>query len=45
MNANNKRTLLRRTKIICTIGPATNSARTIKLLVESGMDACRLNLS
>jgi len=45
MNANNKRTPLRRTKIICTIGPATISANTIKLLIEAGMDACRLNLS
>ena len=45
MNTNNKRTPLRRTKIICTIGPATSSANTIKLLIEAGMNACRLNLS
>ncbi len=35
----------RRTKIICTIGPATESAATIEELVRSGMNLARLNFS
>ena len=35
----------RRTKIVCTLGPATASASQIKALLEAGMDVARLNLS
>ena len=35
----------RRTKIVCTIGPASASAEMIERLVEAGMDAARLNFS
>ncbi|MET0196379.1 pyruvate kinase [Rhodococcus sp. RS1C4] len=35
----------RRTKIVCTLGPATASAERIRELVESGMDVARLNFS
>jgi pyruvate kinase len=35
----------RRTKIIATIGPATDSERKIKSLIHSGVDAFRLNMS
>jgi pyruvate kinase len=35
----------RRTKIVCTIGPATSSADMVGRLVEAGMDAARLNFS
>jgi pyruvate kinase len=35
----------RRTKIVCTIGPASSSGRTIDRLVAAGMDAARLNFS
>ncbi|MBI2869824.1 MAG: pyruvate kinase [Chloroflexi bacterium] len=35
----------RRTKIVCTIGPATQSAETIEALIRAGMDIARLNLS
>ncbi len=35
----------RRTKIICTIGPATESAPTIEELIRSGMNLARLNFS
>ena len=35
----------RRTKIIATIGPATDSERMIKKMVHSGVDAFRLNMS
>ncbi len=35
----------RRTKIVCTIGPASESAETIDRLVAAGMDAARLNFS
>jgi pyruvate kinase len=35
----------RRTKIICTIGPATCSAFVMQRLINAGMDVARLNLS
>jgi pyruvate kinase len=35
----------RRTKIVCTIGPASSSAQVIARLVAAGMDAARLNFS
>ena len=36
---------MRRAKIVCTLGPATDSYDQIKALVEAGMDVARLNLS
>jgi pyruvate kinase len=35
----------RKTKIICTLGPASFAQAVIEELVESGMDMCRLNFS
>jgi len=35
----------RRTKIVCTIGPATSSAAAIEQLIRAGMNVARLNLS
>ncbi|WP_338983128.1 pyruvate kinase [Spiroplasma endosymbiont of Othius punctulatus] len=35
----------KRTKVITTIGPVTNSIEKIKALYESGMNVCRLNFS
>jgi len=35
----------RRTKIVCTIGPATGTASVIERLIRSGMNIARLNLS
>ena len=35
----------RKTKIICTLGPATNTAEGIAALLEAGMDVVRLNFS
>jgi pyruvate kinase len=35
----------RRTKIVATIGPRTNSHEMVRTLAEAGMDAVRLNLS
>ena len=34
---------MKRTKIVCTIGPRTESAEGIRALVEAGMDVARLN--
>ena len=36
---------MRRARIICTLGPSTSDERTIRQLVESGMDVARLNFS
>jgi pyruvate kinase len=35
----------RHTKIVCTIGPATDSSRMIQKLAQSGMNIARLNMS
>jgi pyruvate kinase len=35
----------RRTKIVCTVGPATGSARMIERLIRAGMNVARLNLA
>jgi pyruvate kinase len=35
----------RRTKVVCTIGPATDSPAVIQHLINAGMDVARLNLS
>ncbi|NHI82912.1 MAG: pyruvate kinase [Candidatus Thorarchaeota archaeon] len=34
-----------RTKIVCTIGPASRSGETLARMIEAGMDVARLNLS
>ena len=36
---------MRKTKIICTIGPATNSLKVLSRLAEAGMNVARLNMS
>jgi pyruvate kinase len=36
---------MKKTKIICTIGPASNSHKILKELAEAGMDVVRLNFS
>ncbi len=37
--------MMRRTKIVCTIGPSTDAPEPIAALIEAGMDVARLNLS
>ena len=37
--------LRRKTKIVCTLGPATESPRMIERLIRSGMNVARINLS
>lgn len=39
------RQYLRRTRIVCTIGPSTNSSGMMERLIRSGMNVARLNLS
>src|SRR5689334_1361816 len=36
---------MRRVKIVCTLGPATDSEERIRALVDAGMDCARLNFS
>ena len=36
---------MNRTKIICTIGPASNSEEKIEALIHAGMNVARLNFS
>lgn len=35
----------RRTKIVCTLGPASNTLEAIEALIDAGMDCARLNFS
>ena len=36
---------MKKTKIICTIGPASQNPETIKEMIEAGMNVCRCNFS
>lgn len=36
---------MRKTKIICTLGPATKDDEVLKQLMENGMDVARINFS
>ena len=36
---------MRKTKIVCTLGPATNDEEIMKQLIQNGMDAARINFS
>ena len=36
---------MRRAKIVCTIGPATESKEQLRALVDAGMDVARINRS
>ena len=36
---------MRRTKIVCTLGPATDNVETMKELIRCGLDAARVNFS
>ena len=36
---------MRKTKIVCTLGPATKDENVLRRLIEEGMDVARLNFS
>src|SRR5262249_47448556 len=40
-----RRSVKRRAKIVCTLGPATSSPEQVRALVRAGMDVARLNFS
>ena len=37
--------MIRKTKIIATIGPSTSSRETLRALIQRGVNVCRLNFS
>ncbi len=37
--------MIRKTKIVCTIGPSTGDPRMLRELIRAGMDVARLNFS
>ena len=39
------RSRLRKTKIVCTLGPSTDSEEMVSKLMDAGMNVCRLNMS
>ncbi len=45
MEAKSSATPDRRTKIVCTLGPASNTPETIKALIGAGMNVARINAS
>jgi len=45
LNVQPEGSVLRRAKIVCTIGPATCEPEQIRALINAGMDVARLNLS
>ena len=36
---------LKRTKVVCTIGPASANEKRLEAMVKAGMNVCRLNFS
>jgi len=36
---------MKKTKIVCTIGPASENEETLSKLMDAGMNICRLNFS
>ncbi|HET9782577.1 MAG TPA: pyruvate kinase [Candidatus Dormibacteraeota bacterium] len=37
--------MIRRTRIVCTIGPSSEAPQTLRTMIQSGMDVARLNFS
>ena len=36
---------MKKTKIVCTLGPASDTKETISAMFDAGMNVCRLNFS
>ena len=39
------KSLIRQTKVIATIGPASENEQTLEQLINEGVDVCRLNMA
>ena len=35
----------KKTQIVCTLGPASQSVETLTILIENGLNVCRFNFS
>ena len=45
MTTKGEKMVMRKTKIVCTLGPATNNEEKIRQLMLNGMDVARMNFS
>ena len=42
---NERRDIMRKTKIVCTVGPACNTKEMLLKMIDAGMNVARVNMS